>query len=171
MPEQRFDAVVIGAGPGGYPAAIRLGQLKVKTCVIEREYMGGVCLNVGCIPSKAVIHASKMFEKMNHSEEIGISIPGKPTVDMAKLQAWKGGVVGKLTGGVRTLLKGNGVEIVDGTAKLEKPGPDGHRIMVVTKAGPQTIVTKSVVLATGSRPTEIPGFKIDGKRIIDSTGA
>ena len=171
MPELRFDAVVIGAGPGGYPAAIRLGQLKVKTCIIEREYMGGVCLNVGCIPSKAVIHAAKTFEKMSHAEDLGISIPGKPTIDMTKLQAWKGGVVTKLTTGVRGLLKGNGVEIIDGTAKLEKPGPDGHRITVTTKDGPQTIIAKSVVLATGSRPIEIPGFKIDQQRILDSTGA
>jgi len=171
MPEQRFDAVVIGAGPGGYPAAIRLGQLKVKTAIIEREYMGGVCLNVGCIPSKAVIHAAKMFEKMGHADELGISLPGKPSLDMKKLQTWKGGVVTKLTSGVRTLLKGNGVEVIDGTAKLEKSGPDGHRITVQTKSGAQTIIAKNVVLATGSRPFEIPGFKIDQKRIIDSTGA
>jgi len=171
MPEQRFDAVVIGAGPGGYPAAIRLGQLKVKTAIIEREYMGGVCLNVGCIPSKAVIHAAKMYEKMGHSEEIGISLPGKPTLDMKKLQTWKGGVVNKLTSGVRTLLKGNGVEVIDGTAKLEKSGPDGHRISVQTKSGTQTIIAKNIVLATGSRPFEIPGFKLDQNRIIDSTGA
>jgi dihydrolipoamide dehydrogenase len=171
MPEQRFDAVVIGAGPGGYPAAIRLGQLKVKTAIIEREYMGGVCLNVGCIPSKAVIHAAKMYEKMSHADDLGISIPGKPTIDMKKLQTWKGGVVNKLTGGVRTLLKGNGVTIVDGTAKLEKSGPDGHRITVQTKTGTETIITKNIVLATGSRPFEIPGFKIDQNRIIDSTGA
>src|SRR6185503_6261460 len=153
MPEpsvQRFDAVVIGAGPGGYPAAIRLGQLKVKTAVIEREYMGGVCLNVGCIPSKAVIHASKMFEKLGHTEDIGITIGGKPSLDMKKLQTWKGGVVGKLTGGVRTLLKGNGVEIIEGTAKLGKPGPDGHVIKVTSAKGEQTIIAKSVVLATGS---------------------
>src|SRR5256885_5385923 len=152
----------MGAGPGAYPAAIRLGQLKVKTAVIEREYMGGVCLNVGCIPSKAVIHAAKMFDKMGHADELGISIPTKPTLDMKKLQAWKGGVVSKLTGGVRTLLKGNGVEIVDGTAVLGKPGPDGHRITV----GDKTIIAKNVVLATGSRPIEIPGFKIDQQRII-----
>ena len=171
MPEQRFDAVVIGAGPGGYPAAIRLGQLKVKTAIIEREYIGGVCLNVGCIPSKAVIHAAKMYEKMGHADDLGISLPGKPTLDMKKLQTWKGGVVNKLTSGVRTLLKGNGVEVIDGTAKLEKSGPDGHRITVQTKNGPQTIIAKNVVLATGSRPFEIPGFKIDQNRIIDSTGA
>jgi dihydrolipoamide dehydrogenase len=171
MPEQRFDAVVIGAGPGGYPAAIRLGQLKVKTAIIEREYMGGVCLNVGCIPSKAVIHAAKTFDKLGHSEDIGISLPGKPVLDMARLQAWKGGVVGKLTGGVRTLLKANKVEIFDGAATLGKPGPDGHRITIKSASGEQTIVAKNVVIATGSRPIEIPGFKIDQNRIIDSTGA
>jgi dihydrolipoamide dehydrogenase len=171
MSEQRFDAVVIGAGPGGYPAAIRLGQLKVKTAIIEREYIGGVCLNVGCIPSKAVIHAAKMFDKMSHAEDLGISIPGKPTIDMKKLQTWKGGVVNKLTGGVRTLLKGNGVEIIEGSAKLEKSGNDGHRITVTGKNGTQTIVTKNIVLATGSRPIEIPGFKVDNHRVIDSTGA
>jgi dihydrolipoamide dehydrogenase len=171
MSEQRFDAVVIGAGPGGYPAAIRLGQLKVKTAIIEREYIGGVCLNVGCIPSKAVIHAAKMFDKLGHSEDIGISIPGKPVLDMARLQAWKGGVVGKLTGGVRTLLKANKVEIFEGNATLGKPGPDGHRITVKSASGEQTIVAKNVVIATGSRPIEIPGFKIDQGRIIDSTGA
>src|SRR5436189_3318829 len=103
MAEQKFDAVVIGAGPGGYPAAIRLGQLKVKTAVVEREYMGGVCLNVGCIPSKAVIHAAKTFEKLGKVDELGIGIAGKPTLDMKKLQTWKGGVVTKLTSGVRTL--------------------------------------------------------------------
>src|SRR6185312_1665427 len=106
-----------------------------------------------------------------HSDEIGIALPGKPTLDMKKLQTWKGGVVGKLTSGVRTLLKGNGVEVIDGTAKLEKSGPDGHRINVMTKSGPQTIIAKNIVLATGSRPFEIPGFKLDGNRIIDSTGA
>jgi dihydrolipoamide dehydrogenase len=171
MPEQRFDAVVIGAGPGGYPAAIRLGQLKIKTAIIEREYIGGVCLNVGCIPSKAVIHAAKMFDKLGHSEDIGITIPGKPVLDMAKLQAWKGVVVNKLTSGVRTLLKANHVEIIEGQATLGKPGPDGHRITVMTRTGEQTIIAKHVVLATGSRPFEIPGFQIDQQRIIDSTGA
>ena len=170
MSEQRYDAVVIGAGPGGYPAAIRLGQLKVKTAIIEREYMGGVCLNVGCIPSKAVIHAAKTFDKMGHADAMGITV-AKPSLDMAKLQAWKGGVVTKLTSGVRTLLKGNGVEVIDGTAKLGKAGPDGHRITVRGAKGEQTIIAKNVILATGSRPFEIPGFKTDQKRILDSTGA
>jgi dihydrolipoamide dehydrogenase len=171
MSEQKYDAVVIGAGPGGYPAAIRLGQLKVKTAIIEREYMGGVCLNVGCIPSKAVIHAAKTFDKLSHVGDLGIGIAGKPTLDMKQLQTWKGGVVHKLTSGVRTLLKGNGVDVIDGTAKLEASGPDGHRVTVQTKSGARTLVAKNVVIATGSRPLEIPGFKIDQQRVIDSTGA
>jgi dihydrolipoamide dehydrogenase len=171
MSEQRFDAVVIGAGPGGYPTAIRLGQMKVKTAIIEREYMGGVCLNVGCIPSKAVIHAAKTYEKFGHADEIGITVASKPVLDMKKLQSWKGGVVNKLTTGVRTLLKANGVEVIDGTAKLGAPGPDGHRITVTSKAGTTTIIAKSVVIATGSRPMSIPGFTIDQKRMLDSTGA
>src|SRR3954470_3285714 len=166
MSEQRFDAVVIGAGPGGYPAAIRLGQLKVKTAIIEREYMGGVCLNVGCIPSKAVIHAARMFDKLGHSEDIGIISAGKPTLDMKKLQTWKGGVVGKLTSGVRTLLKGNGVEIIDGAATIGKPGPDGHRITVKTASGEQTIIAKNVVLATGSPPAAPPGVQNDQTRVL-----
>ncbi len=170
MSAERFDAIVIGAGPGGYPAAIRLGQLKVKTVIVEREYMGGVCLNVGCIPSKAVIHAAKTFDKIGHADVLGITV-GKPTLDMTKLQAWKGGVVQKLTGGVRTLLKGNGVEIVDGVARLGKPSPEGHVVTVTTSKGPRTLIAKNIVLATGSRPFEIPGFKTDQKRIIDSTGA
>jgi dihydrolipoamide dehydrogenase len=130
-----------------------------------------VCLNVGCIPSKAVIHAAKTFDKIGHSDDIGISITGKPVLDMAKLQSWKSGVVNKLTSGVRTLLKANKVEIFEGSATLGKPGPDGHRITVKTKTGEETIIARSVVLATGSRPFEIPGFKIDQQRIIDSTGA
>jgi len=166
----RVDAVVIGAGPGGYVAGIRLGQLKKKALVVEKDRPGGVCLNVGCIPSKALINASKLYDKLRHGGDIGI-LADNPRVDMPKMQGWKDEVVGKLTGGVRTLLKGNGVEIVEGAAKLEQPGPDGHRITVTSKAGTQTIVAKSVVLATGSRPTEIPGFKIDQQRILDSTGA
>ncbi len=171
MSELRVDAVVIGAGPGGYPCGIRLGQLKLKVAVVEREYAGGVCLNVGCIPSKAVIHAAKTFDKLAHVDELGIGISGKPTLDLKKLQAWKSGVVNKLTGGVKTLLKGNSAQFVEGKAKLGKSGPDGHRVIVEGASGTTTIIAKSVVIATGSRPMEIPGFKIDQKRVLDSTGA
>jgi dihydrolipoamide dehydrogenase len=170
MSELRVDAVVIGAGPGGYPCGIRLGQLKVKAAVVEREYWGGVCLNVGCIPSKAVIHAAKTFEKIGHADELGISV-AKPTIDMKKLQQWKGGVVSKLTGGVKTLLKGNQTQIVEGKARLAKGDGGMHKVIVDGPQGQQTILAKSVVIATGSRPFEIPGFTVDQKRIIDSTGA
>ena len=170
MSELRVDAVVIGAGPGGYPCGIRLGQLKVKTVVVEREYWGGVCLNVGCIPSKAVIHAAKMFDKMGHADELGIGIASKPTIDMKKMQAWKGGVVNKLTGGVKTLLKGNGTTFVEGKAKLAKGEGGLHKVIVEGKE-PTTILAKSVVIATGSRPINIPGFTVDQNRVLDSTGA
>jgi dihydrolipoamide dehydrogenase len=170
MSELRVDAVVIGAGPGGYPCGIRLGQLKVKAVVVEREYWGGVCLNVGCIPSKAVIHAAKMFDKMGHADELGIGIASKPTIDMKKLQSWKGGVVGKLTGGVKTLLKGNGTPFIEGKAKLARGEAGLHKVIVEGKE-PTTILAKSVVIATGSRPIDIPGFTVDQKRVLDSTGA
>jgi dihydrolipoamide dehydrogenase len=172
MSELRVDALVIGAGPGGYPCGIRLGQLKVKAAVVEREYWGGVCLNVGCIPSKAVIHAAKTFDKLGHADELGISVAAKPTIDMTKLQAWKGGVVSKLTGGVRQLLKGNGTELVEGKAKLVKSDAPGlHKVLVEGPKGTTTVLAKNVVIATGSRPLAIPGFAIDQQRILDSTGA
>ena len=170
--ERSFDAVVIGSGPGGYVCGIRLGHLGVKTAVIEKGEAGGVCLNVGCIPSKALIHAAKTFEKLGHADDLGIQVPGAPTIDMAKLQRWKGGVVKKLTGGVKQLLKGNGTEFISGRAVLAgKDASGGHRITVETNGKSETIIAKNVVVATGSRPIVIPGFDIDGKRVIDSTGA
>ncbi|MBI4510209.1 MAG: dihydrolipoyl dehydrogenase [Deltaproteobacteria bacterium] len=164
----RVDAVVVGSGPGGYAAGIRLGQLGIKTVVVEREKPGGVCLNVGCIPSKALIHAAKLFDKFKHASELGISMPGMPTIDMGAMQKWKDGVVGKLTSGVRQLLKANGAELLEGEASFVT-----SRALDVRKRDGSTVrvEAKSVVVATGSRPVEIPGFKFDQKRVIDSTGA
>lgn len=163
----RFDAAVIGSGPGGYVAGIRLGQLGVKAVVIERERPGGACLNVGCIPSKAVIHAAKTFDKAKHLAELGISA-GTPTIDWAATQKWKDGVVSKLTSGVRQLLKANGTELIEGEARFFGP----RSLEVRKKDGTTTrIEAKSVIVATGSRPIQIPGFVFDGKRILDSTGA
>src|SRR3954463_1144692 len=102
--EIRVEALVIGAGPGGYVAGIRLGQLKVPSLVVERDKPGGICLNVGCIPSKALINAAKLFDKIKHGGDIGI-FTDNPRVDMGKMQTWKGEVVSKLTGGVKQLLK------------------------------------------------------------------
>jgi len=169
--ELRADAVVIGSGPGGYVCGIRLGQLGVKTIVVEKESPGGVCLNVGCIPSKALIHAAKTFEKLSKSESMGIKISGTPKVDMEQMQTWKGGIVKKLTGGVKQLLKANGTQFVMGTARLAKGSGGAHRVIVEGKDGETTIVAKNVVLATGSRPIVIPGFDIDQKKVIDSSGA
>jgi dihydrolipoamide dehydrogenase len=167
----KVDAVVIGSGPGGYPCGIRLGQLGVKTVVVEKGEPGGVCLNVGCIPSKALIHAAKTYEKLGHSADIGIEVAESPTVDMDKMQAWKSGVVKKLTGGVKQLLKANGAELAFGTARLEKGSGGYHKVVVAGDGGETAYETKNVVVATGSRPIEIPGFETDQKRILDSTGA
>ena len=162
----RYQAIVLGAGPGGYPCAIRLGQLGVKTLVIEREYWGGVCLNVGCIPSKALITAGKRFEEIKHADQMGI-IVGAPSIDMAKLQAWKGTVVGKLTKGVGDLLKGNGVDMVKGEAKFVSP-----KVLEVTGSdGVRRYEADHIVIAVGSRPIEIPGFSFKDARILDSTKA
>ncbi len=172
MSEMRADAVVIGSGPGGYVCGIRLGQLGVKTVVVEREQPGGVCLNVGCIPSKALIHAAKTYEKLAKSAgDMGIVAGAAPTVDMKKMQSWKGGIVNKLTSGVRQLLKAAGSELVFGSAMIERGGSDGHHIAVAAQGDKRIITAKNVVLATGSRPVVIPGFDIDQKRVIDSTGA
>jgi dihydrolipoamide dehydrogenase len=172
MSEMRADAVVIGSGPGGYVCGIRLGQLGVKTVVVEREQPGGVCLNVGCIPSKALIHAAKTYDKMTRSAaDMGIVVGAAPTVDMKKMQAWKGGIVNKLTSGVKQLLKAAGSELVFGSAVIERGGSDGHHVAVASQGDKRIITAKNVVLATGSRPIVIPGFDIDQKRVIDSTGA
>lgn len=165
METRTYQAVIIGAGPGGYPAGIRLGQLGVKTLVIEREYWGGVCLNVGCIPSKALITAGKKYKEVQELDILGISVPGKPTLDMAKLQEWKGSVVNKLTDGVGTLLKANGADMLFGEATITKPGV----VEVATADGPVTVNAEHIVIATGSRPIEIPGFSYADDRVMDST--
>ncbi len=164
--EIRVEALVIGAGPGGYVAGIRLGQLKKKALVVEKDKPGGICLNVGCIPSKALINAAKIYDKVRHGAEIGI-LADSLRVDMAKMQAWKCDVVSKLTGGVRTLLKANGCDYRTGLARLVSR----NVVEVIGEGGKTTIQAENIVIATGSRPIEIPGFKFDGNRIVDSTGA
>ncbi len=167
METRKVKAAVVGAGPGGYPCAIRLGQLGVDTVCIDREYWGGVCLNVGCIPSKALITAGKRFEEVGHLSAMGIQVPGAATVDMKALQAWKQTVVDKLTGGVRTLLKANKVAMLEGQASFV----DAHTIDVATAKGVVRVEAENVVLATGSRPVEIPGFSFQDPIILDSTKA
>jgi len=159
------DTIVIGAGPGGYVAAIRAAQLGQKVTIVEKGNLGGVCLNVGCIPSKALISAAHRFDQAKHSEDIGIHAENV-TLDFSKVQDWKSGVVKKLTGGVEGLLKGNNVEIVKGEAYFV----DENTIRVMDEDSAQTYKFKHAIIATGSRPAEIPGFAFS-KRVIDSTGA
>ncbi len=158
------DVVVIGGGPGGYVCSIRLGQLKQKVICVEKEEVGGVCLNWGCVPSKALISASHTYEKVKDAgPTMGIFAEGVK-VDVAKMQDWKNGIVKKLTGGVRGLFRGNGVELVIGDARVTGP----RTVEVKTKeGGTETIeATKAIVIATGSSTIEIPTFKFDGKQVI-----
>jgi dihydrolipoamide dehydrogenase len=159
------DTLVIGAGPGGYVAAIRAAQLGQKVTIVEKGTLGGVCLNVGCIPSKALIAAGHRYEVAKHSDDIGISAENV-TVDFSKVQAWKAGVVKKLTGGVEGLLKGNKVDIVRGEAYFV----DANTLRVMDENSAQTYTFKNAIIATGSRPIELPAFKYT-KRVLDSTGA
>ncbi|MBD8007388.1 dihydrolipoyl dehydrogenase [Bacillus norwichensis] len=159
------DTIVIGAGPGGYVAAIRAAQLGQKVTIVEKGELGGVCLNVGCIPSKALISASHRFQEAKNSEDIGITAENV-SLDFGKVQDWKSGVVKKLTGGVEGLLKGNKIDIVKGEAYFV----DANSIRVMDENSAQTYTFKNAIIATGSRPIEIPGFKYS-KRVLDSTGA
>jgi len=161
---KRADVVVIGAGPGGYVAAIRAAQLGKSVICVEREFLGGVCLNVGCIPSKAVIHASSVVDRLGHADEMGIAVSGVH-VDVQKLIAWKQKVVNRLTGGIGTLFKTWKVEHVAGEAQFISP----TQIQVTSSAGTETIEATDVIVATGSRPVELPSFPVDGKNVLGST--
>jgi dihydrolipoamide dehydrogenase len=166
MKVQNADVVVWGAGPAGYVCAIRLAQLGQKVTVVDRDEVGGVCLNRGCIPSKALIYAGTMYEKAAHLKEIGIEIKGA-SVNMPKLIEWKNSVVAKLTGGVAGLLRANGCEVIKGDAQFASP----KSLEIKTKDGPMSLHFQKLVIATGSRPTAISGFEVDQKQILDSTGA
>jgi len=167
MATRTVDAVVIGAGTGGYPCAIRLGQLKQKVVIVERDEVGGICLNWGCIPSKALISASHTYEKARDSAAMGL-LADNVRVDVPKMQDWKGGIVKKLTGGVRTLLKTNGAELLVGEARITGP----NTVEVTTKEGQkETLQARAIVVATGSATIELPTFKFDGKQIIGAKEA
>ena len=164
MAKRTCDVVVIGGGPGGYTCAIRLGQLKQKVICVEKDEVGGVCLNWGCVPSKALIAASHTYEKVkDHGATMGILSKGLE-VDSNKMQDWKDGIVKKLTGGVKGLFRGNGVELVAGEARVTGP----RTVEVKTKEGAAETIeaTVAIVIATGSSTIELPTFKFDGKQII-----
>jgi len=161
--ESTYEAIVLGGGPGGYVAAIRLGQLGVKTLCVEKESMGGVCLNWGCIPSKALIAAANTATKIREASTMGINVTGV-TIDVAKMQVWKDGIVKKLTGGVRTLVTSNGASIAMGTATITGP----NTIEIVGADGSKSAVTatKGIIVATGTQVIQIPGFTVDGKVVV-----
>ncbi len=163
---QSVETVVIGAGPGGYVAAIRAAQLGQEVVLIEKELLGGVCLNWGCIPSKAMIEASGLKYHVENANKMGI-MAKDVSVDLDKLHEWKDGVVTKLRGGIKSLLKKNGIEVIEGNAAFTEPG----KLMVDTKEALQRFEYKNVIIATGSTPIEIPGAKFDHKVVIDSTDA
>ena len=171
METRHYDAVVVGAGPGGYVCAIRLAQLGVKTLCVEKENWGGVCLNVGCIPSKALITAAKKYTAVDKLKEMGLVFETPPTVDVNQLQKWKGGIVQKLTSGIKMLLGKNGSDHMIGTARFVG-GTTGRDLEIDTPEGETIKVTcDKLVIAVGSRPVEIPGFSYKDERILDSTKA
>ncbi|MDQ4060822.1 MAG: dihydrolipoyl dehydrogenase [Pseudomonadota bacterium] len=169
MKEISCKLLIVGAGPGGYACAIRAGQLGIDTVVVEVRKPGGTCLNVGCIPSKALIHAAEEFEKLAHvaagESLLGISA-GKPALDLSKTMAWKDGIVGRLNSGVSGLLKKARVKIVEGWARFR----DGKTAEVETELGLQVIRADQVVIATGSKPIELPSLPFGGL-VISSTEA
>jgi dihydrolipoamide dehydrogenase len=165
--DKQADVVVLGAGPGGYTAAFRAADLGKSVVLIERyTALGGVCLNVGCIPSKALLHAADVINEAEEMTAMGIDF-GKPKVDIDKLRAGKDKVVKRLTGGLAQLAKQRKVEVVQGIGKFESP----NRIGVKTADGQVSIAFDNAIIACGSSAVKIPGFPNDDPRLIDSTGA
>ena len=165
---EAFDAVVIGGGPGGYNTAIRLGQLGLKAaCVDRRGTFGGTCLNIGCIPSKALLHTSELFEEAG-KDFAKLGIKAQVSLDLTAMMGHKDKVVAELTRGVEFLLRKNKAEAIVGDARIASPG----KVEVKTKDGTVRVLeTKNIVIATGSDVAELPGVRIDEKQIVSSTGA
>ncbi|MDZ7375803.1 MAG: dihydrolipoyl dehydrogenase [candidate division KSB1 bacterium] len=163
---QKVETVIIGAGPGGYVAAIRAAQLGQEVVLIEKEFVGGVCLNWGCIPSKAMIEVSGLKKHLEKAAEMGIIVKDV-SVDLNQLHKWKNGVVEKLRTGVSSLLSKNGVDVIQGTASFTEPG----KILVASEHGIQRFEFKNLILATGSSPISLPGIPFDHELVIDSTDA
>jgi dihydrolipoamide dehydrogenase len=162
-----YDVVVIGGGPGGYVAAIRAAQLKLKTAVIERDKLGGICLNWGCIPTKALLKNAEVFDKLTHGAEWGISVEN-PKFDFSKIIKRSRGVADRMASGIDFLMKKNQVTPIIGTAKVLK----GNKVEVTKADGKKDVIdAKHIIIATGARPRSLPGVTIDGERIISSREA
>jgi dihydrolipoamide dehydrogenase len=166
--ETNFDLIVVGGGPGGYVAAIRAAQLGLKTAVVEREHMGGICLNWGCIPTKALLRTSELAHLIGRADEFGLKAK-MDGVDLKKVVKRSRDVAGQLSKGVSGLMKKNKITVVEGEARLDGMGPGGVRKLAVTnpdgKAG-EGLAAKNVILATGARARTLPGLEPDGKAIV-----
>ncbi|OEC35253.1 dihydrolipoamide dehydrogenase [Pseudomonas cuatrocienegasensis] len=164
-----YDVLIIGGGPGGYNAAIRAGQLGLKVACIEgSDTLGGTCLNVGCMPSKALLHASELYEAATGGEFVTLGIEVKPTLNLAQMMKQKDESVTALTKGIEFLFRKNKVEWIKGWGRLNGPG----KVSVSLADGSvRELQAKDIVIATGSQPTPLPGVTIDNQRILDSTGA
>lgn len=154
-----LDLLVIGAGSGGYVAAIRAAQLGKKVMLVDKAELGGVCLNRGCIPSKSLISASERVKHIKHANSMGIKVSGEVEVDMPEVVKWKDGIVNKLTNGIRTLLKGNGVEVISGEAYLT----DSNTVKIKIENEERFYSYKDLILAIGSLPTELKSMPFDKK--------
>jgi dihydrolipoamide dehydrogenase len=161
-----FDVIVIGGGPGGYVAAIRAAQLGMKTAVVERELLGGICLNWGCIPTKALLKSGEVYEQLGHLGDYGLSVEGRK-FDFDKVVQRSRGVSKQLNGGVAFLMKKNKIEVIEGAAKLEKGSPAPKVTVALKAGGSRTLQAKHVIVATGARARTIPqiGLEPDGEKV------
>src|SRR5258705_6124005 len=158
--EEEVDVVVLGAGPGGYTAAFRAADLGLKTVLVERfDRLGGVCLNVGCIPSKALLHIAKVVTDAEESAAHGVHFV-RPEIDLAELRGWKESVVGRLTSGLAGLAKQRNVRVVHGVGTLTSP----NTLVVESADGPTTIGFRNCIIASGSTPVRLPGLPYDDPR-------
>ena len=160
MAGKSYDVIVIGAGPGGYVAAIRAAQLGLKTAIVEREHMGGICLNWGCIPTKAMLRSSEVFHLMHRAKEFGLKAEGVD-YDLDAVVKRSRGVAKQLSSGVSHLMKKNKIDVVMGEATLPAKG----KVSVKTKDGTEDLTAKNIILATGARARELPGLEADGERV------
>jgi len=164
-----FDVVIIGSGPGGYVAAIRCAQLGLKTAIIEKySTLGGTCLNVGCIPSKAMLSSSHHYAEIAHFADHGIEVSGEVKVNLEKMVARKQAVVDQTSGGVKYLMDKNKITVLEGLGSFV----DATHVAVAKADGTsETVEAKNIIIATGSKPSSLPFIKIDKERIITSTEA
>ncbi|WP_186395175.1 dihydrolipoyl dehydrogenase [Stappia sp. TSB10GB4] len=171
-----YDVIIIGSGPGGYVTAIRAAQLGFKTAIVEREHLGGICLNWGCIPTKALLRSAEILDHANHAKSYGLTLEGKMTADVKDVVARSRGVSARLNGGVAFLMKKNKIDVIWGEAKLTKPGEISVGKSTKPVVEPQnpvpkgvkgegTYTAKHIIVATGARPRALPGIEPDGKLI------